>query len=388
MISLARAIIKPGQTIGIIGGGQLGRMMALAAKEAGFKIAVLEPGENSPCGQVADIEINASYDDQEALERLAEVSDVITYEFENIDYDGLKKLQEKAFLPQGAELIRITQNRVAEKDAITKAGVPVAPYAVINETSEIYDNISKLGYPTVLKTARGGYDGKGQFVIKESAQIEEAAKLLEHGECVLEQWIPFDKEVSVIVQRNIAGETSYFPVGENIHKDNILHATIVPARVSNEVAQAAIQSAEKIAEAVSLVGTLAVEMFVGQNEEIYINELAPRPHNSGHYTIEACDISQFGQHIRAICNWPLKKPQLLKPAVMVNVLGEHLEGVLNGLVEYPEWSTHLYGKAEAKVKRKMGHITILTDELNEVLDQLDASGIWSSNEEMIGGQKK
>ncbi|WP_225435370.1 5-(carboxyamino)imidazole ribonucleotide synthase [Bacillus aerolatus] len=381
-------MIMPGQTIGIIGGGQLGRMMALAAKEAGFKIAVLEPGENSPCGQVADIEINASYDDPEALNQLADVSDVITYEFENIDYEGLKKLQEKAFIPQGAELIKITQNRVAEKEAIAKAGVPVAPYAVINEAEEICDTISTLGYPAVLKTARGGYDGKGQFVIKEAEQIEEAAQLLQHGVCVLEKWIPFELEISVIVTRNLQGETTYFPVGENIHRENILHETIVPAGVADEVKDEAVKAAKKIAEALSLVGTLAVEMFVGKDGEIYINELAPRPHNSGHYTIEACDISQFGQHIRAICNWPLKAPELLKPAIMVNILGEHVAGVMEGLANHPEWSLHLYGKAEAKVKRKMGHITILTKELNAALEKIEASGIWSNSRKMIGGQSK
>ncbi|KIL77270.1 Phosphoribosylaminoimidazole carboxylase ATPase subunit [Bacillus badius] len=388
VINLSREMIMPGQTIGIIGGGQLGRMMALAAKEAGFKIAVLEPGEHSPCGQVADVEIHAAYDDPAALDQLAAISDVITYEFENIDYDGLKKLQEKAFVPQGAELIKVTQNRVAEKEAITKAGVPVAPYAVITEAEEIYDKIDKLGYPAVLKTARGGYDGKGQFVIKEAVQIEEAAQLLKHGVCVLEKWIPFECEISVIITRNIEGETTYFPVGENVHKENILHETIVPARVTDSVKDKAVQAAEKIAEALSLVGTLAVEMFVGKNGEIYINELAPRPHNSGHYTIEACDMSQFGQHIRAICNWPLKTPELLKPALMVNILGEHVPGVLDGIAKHPEWSVHLYGKAEAKIKRKMGHITILTNDIEAALEEVEASGIWSNNGKLIGGQKK
>jgi 5-(carboxyamino)imidazole ribonucleotide synthase len=377
VISLSNTFIRPGQTIGIIGGGQLGRMMALSAKEAGFKIAVLDPAENSPCGQIADIEITAAFDDTAALNKLAEVSDVVTYEFENIDYKALKELQKKAFIPQGAELIRITQNRVLEKEAIVQASVPVAPYAVIKEIRDIYDNIEKLGYPAVLKTARGGYDGKGQFVIKENTQIEQAAQLLANGECVLEKWVPFKKEISVIVTRNLRGQTSYFPVGENIHIDNILHETIVPARISNNVKMKAENAAEKIAEALSLVGTLAVEMFVGKDDEIYINELAPRPHNSGHYTIEACGISQFGQHIRAICNWPLKKTDLLKPAVMVNILGEHVKAIEDSISEYSEWSLHLYGKTEAKEKRKMGHVTILTDDIDTVLSEIQTSGIWS-----------
>jgi 5-(carboxyamino)imidazole ribonucleotide synthase len=378
VINLARTIIEPGKTIGIIGGGQLGRMMALAAKEAGFRIAVLEPAEGAPCTQTADIIIQAPYDDQCALKRLSDVSDVITYEFENIDYEGLKKLMKEGYVPQGAELVRITQNRIFEKEAITNAGVPVAPYRVIRTKADLEQGMADLGFPAVLKTATGGYDGKGQFVLKEAGQAIEAAALLTHGECVLEQWVPFEKEISVIVTRNTEGETTNFPVAENIHVDNILHESIVPARISDETKQAALGAAEKIASALSLVGTLAVEMFIGKSGEIYINELAPRPHNSGHYTIEACGISQFGQHIRAICNWPLKRTELLKPAVMVNVLGEHVEGVIQAIPDKPEWSIHLYGKDKAKEKRKMGHVTILADTVEEALQDIDASRIWTT----------
>lgn len=218
---MTNPVIMPGKTIGIIGGGQLGRMMALAAKEKGFRIAVLDPAEDSPCGQVADVEITAAYDDQNALARLAQISDVITYEFENIDYESLRWLEQRAYLPQGAELIRITQDRILEKDAITKAGVPVAPYEVIYEENELYDKIKKLGYPVVLKTSRGGYDGKGQYVIRRESEIEKAAELLQSGPCVLEKWIPFTTEISVIVFRNPDREVSFLPVGENIHVENI-----------------------------------------------------------------------------------------------------------------------------------------------------------------------
>lgn len=378
MISLARTIVEPGKTIGIIGGGQLGRMMALAAKEAGFRIAVLEPSEGAPCAQTADIVIQAPYNDQAALKQLADVSDVITYEFENIDYDGLKELMTKANIPQGAELIRITQNRVFEKEALTKAGVKVAPYKVIRTEEELKAGISEIGLPAVLKTATGGYDGKGQFVLKEAEQASEAAVLLQHGDCVLEQWLSFEKEISVIVTRNPEGETTYFPPAENIHINNILHESIVPARISPETEQAAKKAADQIASSLSLVGTLAVEMFVTEDGGIFINELAPRPHNSGHYTIEACGISQFGQHIRAVCNWPLKGTELLKPAVMVNVLGQHVEGVIQAISEKPEWSIHLYGKEEAKHQRKMGHVTILTDNIEETLQEIEDSGIWTN----------
>lgn len=368
--------IYPGQTIGIIGGGQLGRMMALAAKEAGFKIAVLEPSIDSPCGQVADIRIVAPYDDEAALEELAEVSDVITFEFENIDYDGLKRLTDIAYVPQGAELVRITQNRVTEKEAIALAGCPIAPYIVVNNYDELVNKIDAIGYPNVVKTARGGYDGKGQQILKSKEDLPLAKGLFEHSQCVVERFVPFVKEISVIVQRNGHGETYCLPVGENIHINHILHETIVPARIAAETSVFAEEAATKIADHLQLIGTLAVEMFVLEDGQLIINELAPRPHNSGHYSIEACNISQFGQHIRAVCGWPLRKPKLWSPSIMVNVLGQHVMPLTNSVSKYPDWSVHLYGKSEAKVNRKMGHVTIITDQIEHTLKQIDESGIW------------
>lgn len=369
--------IFPGQTIGIIGGGQLGRMMAMAAKEAGFKVAVLDPAMESPCGQVSDIRIVAPYDDEAALEELAEISDVITYEFENIDYHGLKRLTEIAYVPQGAELVRITQNRITEKAEIRKAGVPVADYVVANHYEELAANIQTIGFPCIVKTAYGGYDGKGQIKLNSIEDIELTKPLFTHGACIAEAFVPFTKEISVIVQRNGNGETHCLPVGENIHKHHILHETIVPARVSDTILTQATKAAEQIADHLQLVGTLAVEMFVLADDSIIINELAPRPHNSGHYSLEACNISQFHQHVRAICGWPLRKPVLLQSCVMVNVLGEHVAPLSNAISKHPNWSIHLYGKEEAKTKRKMGHVTILTDNINETLTEIKHSGIWS-----------
>ena len=369
--------IYPGQTIGIIGGGQLGRMMALAAKEAGFKIAVLDPTMESPCGQVADIQIIASFNDESALEELAEVSDVITYEFENIDYKGLKRLTEFAYVPQGAELVRITQNRITEKAEIRKAGVLIANYVVATSSVELKATIAEIGFPCIVKTAFGGYDGKGQVRLNSKEELKLATPLFEHGACIAEAFVPFTKEISVIVQRNGNGETYCLPVGENIHKDHILHQTIVPARVSETIITQATKAAEQIADHLQLVGTLAVEMFVLENDTIVINELAPRPHNSGHYSIEGTTISQFHQHVRAICGWPLRKPTLHQPTVMVNVLGEHVVPLSNAISKYPDWSIHLYGKEEAKTKRKMGHVTILTNDINKTLEEIEHSGIWS-----------
>jgi len=370
-------MIFPGQTIGIIGGGQLGRMMALSAKEAGYKIAVLEPTMDSPCGQVADIRIVAPYDDEAALEELADVSDVITFEFENIDYEGLKRLTEIAYVPQGAELVRITQNRVTEKAAIVEAGCPVAPYIVAENYDELVKQIDKIGYPSIVKTALGGYDGKGQQLLNSKEDLPLAKELFEHAQCVAEGFVSFEKEISVIVQRNGQGETYCLPVGENIHVHHILHETIVPARIADETYMRAVEAAKKIADYLQLVGTLAVEMFVLENGEIVINELAPRPHNSGHYSIEACNVSQFGQHIRAICGWPLRVPKLMQPSIMVNVLGQHVMPLSNSISKHPDWSIHLYGKTEAKVNRKMGHVTILTDNIDDTLNEIEHSGIWS-----------
>ncbi|MFC4711227.1 5-(carboxyamino)imidazole ribonucleotide synthase [Planococcus dechangensis] len=368
--------ILPGQTIGIIGGGQLGRMMALAAKEAGFKIAVLDPAMDSPTGQVADVQIVAPFDDAQALEELAEVSDVITYEFENIDVDGLRHLAEIAYVPQGAELIGITQNRIIEKKAIRAAGVPIADYIEVSSFEQLQEKAGQLDYPFVVKTARGGYDGKGQQIVKNAERLKETEALFHSGDCVAEAFIDFTMEISVVIQRNTLGETAILPIGENVHKDHILHQTIVPARVDEETIRKAQEAAQAIAEHLQMVGTLAVEMFVLPDGEILVNELAPRPHNSGHYSIEATNISQFHQHIRAICGWPLRKPKLWSSAVMVNVLGEHVAPLTTKIAQYPDWSIHLYGKDEAKHKRKMGHVTILTDDINETLNEIDASGIW------------
>nr|WP_255573425.1 5-(carboxyamino)imidazole ribonucleotide synthase [Anoxybacillus sp. ST4] len=370
-------VIVPGQTIGIIGGGQLGRMMALAAKEMGFFVAVLDPTPQSPCAQVADIEIVASYSDEEALHHLAEVSDVVTYEFENIDADALNRLVEKGYVPQGSELLSITQHRWKEKQAVQSAGLPVAPCRLVLEEEQLERAIEEIGIPAVLKTCRGGYDGKGQVVIRCLDDIHEARSLLAYGECVLEAWVPFVKELSIIVVRSVSGEIELFPVVENIHRDNILHQTIAPAQVSQKTIAQAEMYARRLAETFQLVGTLAIEMFLTEDGQLYVNELAPRPHNSGHYTINGCITSQFQQHIRAVCNWPLGSTKLLKPAIMVNILGEHVDDVIRNIDQFRDAHVHFYGKKEAKPKRKMGHITWLVDDVDEMQRKIDEFAIWT-----------
>jgi len=370
--------ILPGQMIGIIGGGQLGRMMAISAKEMGFNVAVLDPTPNSPCGQVADIEITANYDDLEAIKKLASISDVITYEFENIDYEALTWLEENANLPQGSHLLKITQDRGTEKKAIQEIGLKVAPFQLVENKEQLAEAVEIIGVPSVLKTCRGGYDGKGQFVLKQIDDIRLAENLLESGMCILEAWVPFQKEVSVIVTRNPSGEVKTFPVAENIHVENILHQSIVPAGILEKTEAKAKEMAMKLASAFELVGTLAVEMFVTEDGEIYVNELAPRPHNSGHYTIDACETSQFEQHVRSVCNWPLGETTLLRPVVMTNILGEHLQPLLDKVALLSNIKIHLYGKEEAKVKRKMGHITVLGNTVEEALQRSNALNVWDT----------
>jgi 5-(carboxyamino)imidazole ribonucleotide synthase len=384
-MNLINKTILPGETIGIIGGGQLGKMMAIAAKAMGFRIVVLDPVDDCPCGQVADEQIIGAYDDLQAIKQLANTSDVVTYEFENINAEALEWLTNHAYVPQGTELLRTTQDRITEKAAIQATGVDVAPYAIIEKMEDIHQSINDIGLPAVLKTARGGYDGKGQVVIKHPDHLKDAEKLVQQGPCVLEKWVAFEKEISVIITRNPSGETAVFPVGENIHHNNILHQTIVPARISLTAEEQAIAAAKKLAKELDLTGTLAVEMFLTADEKLYINELAPRPHNSGHYSIEACETSQFEQHIRAVANWPLASTELLKPVIMVNILGQHQAKLEAKIPELRDWKIHLYGKKEAKLNRKMGHVTLLRDTVENAVQEADQSGIWELVEEKIGG---
>lgn len=379
-------VILPGSTIGVLGGGQLGRMLALAGRAMGYRFATLDPTPDSPLGQVADEQIVAPYHDAEAAKRLAERSDVITYEFENVDAGVAGMLMSESYVPQGSELLYTTQHRLREKRAIEAAGVKVAPYREIRSAAELREAVRELGTPCVLKTATGGYDGKGQWVIRSEDEIEQAYETLARAktELVLEQFIRFDKEISVIAARSPRGETKAFPAAENIHVDNILHLSIVPARADSEVLAQAERMAVRIADALQVIGLIAVEMFLTRDGELYVNELAPRPHNSGHYTMEACRTSQFEQHVRAICNLPLGPVELLTPVVMANILGEHVAPLLEwmgdeeGLPEGVAAKVHLYGKHEAKTKRKMGHVNLLTDDVEKAIGWVEQSPIWRS----------
>ncbi|WP_431809461.1 5-(carboxyamino)imidazole ribonucleotide synthase [Brevibacillus agri] len=377
--------IKPGSTLGILGGGQLGRMIALAGRAMGYRFVTMDPTVDAPCGQTADKQIVASYDDVEAAMQLASVSDVISYEFENVDAQVAEVLESHAYVPQGSRLLRITQNRISEKTAIREIGIPVAPFRVVGSLQDLQAAVAELGLPAVMKTATGGYDGKGQWVLLSEDELAEAYETLAKAgtELIVEQFVPFQMELSVIAARNPDGELAVFPAAENIHRENILHLSIVPARVPAEVKTRAEEIARTIVEKLDVVGLIAVEMFLTADGQLYVNELAPRPHNSGHYTMDACVTSQFEQHVRAVCNLPLGSTELLSPVVMVNILGEHLQPVLDQIDKLPRTAKlHLYGKAESKAKRKMGHINVLAPTVEEALTHIDELKIWTNPSEV------
>jgi 5-(carboxyamino)imidazole ribonucleotide synthase len=373
-------VIKPGSTIGILGGGQLGRMISIAGRNMGYRFITLDPTPDSPCGQAADTQIIASFSELSAVKDLAASSDVITYEFENVDSNVASILETTSFVPQGSELLKITQDRIREKSTLQSFNVPVAPFLVIESEHDIEMAIDRFGLPYIMKTATGGYDGKGQWVIRSRDEIPNAIETWKKAETemIIEQFIPFSKELSVIVARNIKDQTKTFPVAENVHINNILHQSFVPARITDEQRIQAETIALKIANSLQVVGLITIEMFLTNHGEIIVNELAPRPHNSGHYSMDACITSQFEQHIRAICGLPLGDTTLLSPIIMVNILGQHLSNVLDEIDQLPPTAKlHLYGKKESVENRKMGHINFLGSTHEQISKQINDLGIWS-----------
>ncbi|MEP9851591.1 5-(carboxyamino)imidazole ribonucleotide synthase [Staphylococcus aureus] len=357
--------LKFGSTIGIIGGGQLGKMMAQSAQKMGYKVIVLDPDQDCPCQHVAHEFINAAYDDEEALNKLGELSDVITYEFENISASQLQALVSKYNIPQGYQAIQLLQDRLTEKQTLQAAQSQIAPFVQLSEPSDLEQAVESVGYPFIVKTRYGGYDGKGQILVKNDTQIDEAKSLVAKQECVAEQFLDLKKEVSLTVTIGNDNQITYFPLQENEHQNQILFKTIVPARTDIEKEQEAQNEVKKIIEHIHFVGTFTVEFFIDANNHLYVNEIAPRPHNSGHYSIEACDYSQFDTHILAITGQKLPDTiELLKPTVMMNLLGRDLDLLEDRFAEHPEWHVHIYGKSIRKADRKMGHLTVLTNDVN------------------------
>ncbi|WRS29233.1 5-(carboxyamino)imidazole ribonucleotide synthase [Actinomycetaceae bacterium MB13-C1-2] len=379
------ALLPERTTIGIVGGGQLGQMMAESARDMGFKTIILDPAADCPAAQVADEQIVAQYSNEDAIRELADSSDVVTYEFENVDADVLDRDPVRVKLPQGTASLRVSQDRLAEKRFVERLGIPLVDYRPVSSREELERAAQEVGYPCVLKTTRGGYDGKGQRVLRSEVDLEDAAALVqdsqnsessEHIACVLEAWAAFTKEISVLVVGDGTGKTVVFPVSENEHRNNILHLTTAPARIPGRTAATAQRYASTIAETLKIVGMLAVEMFVTAEGAVLVNELAPRPHNSGHWTIEGCSVSQFAEHIRAVAGMPLVEPELVSSAVMINVLGQHLEGATTLSETRPTWVLHDYGKSEARPNRKVGHITILGDDPQTTIDEIEQTSVW------------
>jgi len=352
-------VILPPQTIGIIGGGQLGRMLSFAAKQMGYRVIILDPKTNGPAAQVSDYHIQAAFDDQEALKQLYTLSDVITYEFENIPHGALEPFIDK--IPQGTFPLKFTQDRLIEKQTIENAGFKTAPYIKIDDLEDVKAACVLLGYPLLLKTRTGGYDGKGQQRIKSS---KDSVELL--GPSILEKVIDLDQEVSLIVTRSIQNTLKNFPIIDNIHLSQRLVESSVPTTLHQDMIQKIYDIGRSFAQKIDLIGTLAIEFFITKEQEILINECAPRVHNSGHLTIEACEVSQFEQHIRAITGLPLKETTLMHPALMVNIYGQDFEKAMCLLKEEDSMHVHLYGKKNMKKNRKVGHITICHENLDSL----------------------
>lgn len=368
-------MILPGKTIGVLGGGQLGRMFAQAAQTLGYRVHVYEPQTHCPAGAVANREVNASYDDAEALMEFARGVDVVTYEFENIPAAALAVIAPVVPLHPRAEVLHTTQNRQREKAWLKANGFPHVAYAEALD-GDIAAAVAAVGLPCVVKTADFGYDGKGQMKLTTAADLEQAVAIFRGRRCVVEAWCTFTCELSVIVARSTTGETRAFPVAENIHTHHILDFSIVPARVNREIAVAAETLAARIAERLGVVGLLAVELFLTTAGDLVVNELAPRPHNSGHWSLDGGETSQFEQHVRAVCGLPLGAVGVREPTVMVNILGDAWKWAEGKVVGAPNWAAvwsepkaklHLYGKAEPRPGRKMGHFSVRAADIETAL---------------------
>ncbi len=366
--------ILPGSTLGMLGGGQLGRMFTIAARTMGYEVVVLDPDKESPAGKLATTHICADYSNQTALDQIANSCDAVTTEFENVPSSTLEALAKTGPVRPGAKAVTIAQDRIHEKNFLKDNGFPTAPFADIHSLEELKAGIKKIGTPAILKVSRFGYDGKGQFSINTESDAEKAWQTLQGEDCVLEQRMPLDIEVSVVLARGIEGEVVTYPVSENIHESGILDVTVVPARIDNELESKVLAMAKDIATALDYVGIMAVEFFIS-NGKLLVNEIAPRPHNSGHYTLDACVTDQFEQQVRAVCGLPLGDTTLLSPVVMINMLGDIWHDgkapKWQKLLDHPNVKLHLYGKREARPGRKMGHFNVLSANIDDALTLAD-----------------
>lgn len=363
-----QTMILPGSTLGMLGGGQLGRMFTTAAQTMGYKVVVLDPDTNSPAGIIADQHICAKYTDEEALSQLADLCDAVTTEFENIPATTLSFLEAKTIVHPSSEALSRTQNRIVEKQFIESLDINVAPYAPIRSNDDIDAIADTFQFPAILKAASFGYDGKGQVVCHSIDDVRAAFTSLNGAECVLEQRINLEREVSTVLARSQSGDISNFPIAENVHINGVLHSTTVPSSIPEQQAKQVIDMADRIANGLTYVGTMAVEFFISAEGDILANEIAPRPHNSGHFTLDACETSQFEQQVRMLCGLPSGDCNLISPVVMINLLGDvwgQSQPHWDTLLSQPQNKLHLYGKKEARPGRKMGHFNVLATSIEQ-----------------------
>ncbi len=363
-------MILPGATLGVVGGGQLGRMFCVAARTMGYRVVVLEPDAQSPAGVFADEHIRAPYDDAAALERLGATCDAVTTEFENVPAQSLRYLQAHCRVYPQPEAVELTRDRIREKSFLRDHGIATARFEPVHTAEALGAALERVGTPALLKTATFGYDGKGQVAVDSPESARSGFAELGSVPCVLERRMDLETEVSVVLARSSEGESACYPVAENLHCNGILDTSIVPARVPAEAAREATRIALRVAEGLGYVGVLAVEFFLTRQGELLVNEMAPRPHNSGHYTLDACTTSQFEQQVRMLCGLPAGDVRLLSPVVMLNLLGDLWgEGTpaWERLLEHPGIKLHLYGKREARPGRKMGHVNCLAENAQRAL---------------------
>ncbi|HEX3702254.1 MAG TPA: 5-(carboxyamino)imidazole ribonucleotide synthase [Vicinamibacterales bacterium] len=354
--------ILPGGTIGVLGGGQLGRMFAMSARRLGYRVHTLSPEHDTPTGQIADVEINAAYDDLDAVRAFAKGVDVVTFEFENVPAAAAAAAEQHAIVRPNGHALFVAQHRLREKTFLASHGLPVAPFAPVRSASDLAAAIATVGCPSILKTAAFGYDGKGQVVVAHASEADAAWSGLGHQEAILEALVDLDREISVIGARGVDHAWSHFDPIENVHRHHILDVSVAPASIPHALAAQAVEATRAVMEALDYVGILAIEFFVTRAGLLLINELAPRPHNSGHLTFDACRTSQFEQQLRAVCGLPLGAADLLQPAAMANLLGgvwAHGTPNWTAALAMPTVKLHLYGKATPRSGRKMGHLTAL-----------------------------
>ena len=369
-------VIGPGAVVGVLGGGQLGRMFAVAARRLGYRVHTFTPDDDSPTGQVSDLEITASYEDLDALRTFAGGVDVVTFEFENVPIDSINIVEEFVPVRPSAVALHTAQQRAREKMFLADRGVPTAPFAAADTLDELWDAVARIGTPAVIKTAAFGYDGMGQHTVTAPAEVERIWTAIGHQEAVVEKFISLQAEISVIAARGVDGAVAEYPPFENRHQRHILDLTTTPAAIPPAAAKQATQITRTVLEELQYVGVLCVEFFLSTDGELLVNELAPRPHNSGHLTIDAAVTSQFEQQVRAVCGLPLGSPEVPRPAAMANLLGDlWVDGEPNwaAACRFHEVKLHLYGKTAPRPGRKMGHLTATGRTVQEAQDRVIAA---------------